>query len=217
MKQFGGWYFPEGEEHLVDHMSRAGKSVNGRISYQYEKMKMALEYVKSWRRAVDVGGHVGLWTYYLTPHFDYVEVFEPVPQHQECFTLNITSSNVTLHPYALGASEGVITMTRYPGNSGHSHVSGVGDVTSEMRTLDSFNFQDVDFMKIDTEGYELQVLQGAVETLKRCKPVLIVEQKANNGSRYGYDDRAALPFLEKMGAQIVAERARDYVLVWKDQ
>ena len=61
----------------------------------------------------------------------------------------------------------------------------------------------------------LRCCKGAVETLKRCKPAIIVEQKANNGSRYGYDDRAALPFLEELGARIVAEKARDYVLVWR--
>jgi len=45
----------------------------------------------------------------------------------------------------------------------------------EMVTLDSFDFPRVDIMKIDVEGMEADVLQGATETLKRCRPILYVE------------------------------------------
>lgn len=215
MKEFGGWCFPDGEKHLVDLMGKSNKPVDGRLSYQYHKLEMALAHVKEHRRALDVGGHIGLWSYYLAHRFEHVDAFEPMPEHRECFAENVLAPNVTLHSVALGDKESDVKLVKYPGNSGHTHIGGVGDAVARMRTLDSFGFDDVDFLKIDTEGFELQVLRGAVETLKRCKPVMIVEQKADNGSRYGYDDRAALPFLQAMGARVVAERARDYVLVWK--
>ena len=43
-------------------------------------------------------------------------------------------------------------------------------------TLDSLNYNDVDYIKIDTEGHELKVLQGCEETLKRTHPVIVLEQ-----------------------------------------
>lgn len=216
MKQFGGWQFPDGEEHLIEWMGKSNTVVKGRLSYQYNKIEMALGHIRNWRRAVDVGSHIGLWADHLAPRFENVEAFEPMPEHQRCFAANVTAANVKLHPVALGSGEGVARMTAYPGNSGHSHVATNGSgLQVPLYTLDGYAFEAVDFIKIDTEGYELEILRGAIETLKRCRPTLIVEQKANNGSRYGYDDRAALPFLDDLGYRVVAERARDYVLVWR--
>jgi FkbM family methyltransferase len=212
--EFGGWQFPDGEKHLVEWMGKSNNIVDGRLAYQYPKIELALSHVRQFRRAADVGAHIGLWSYHLADRFDRVDAFEPMPTHCECFIENVVAPNVTLYSCALGAADGSVSLTSYAGNSGHSHVAEGGEIKAAMRTLDSFGFIDLDFLKIDTEGYELEVLRGAVKTLKQCKPVIIVEQKANNGSRYGYDDRAALPFLHHLGARVVAERARDYVLIW---
>jgi FkbM family methyltransferase len=43
------------------------------------------------------------------------------------------------------------------------------------RTLDSFNFERVDLVKIDVEGMELDVLEGAEQTIRRCKPQMAIE------------------------------------------
>jgi FkbM family methyltransferase len=44
-----------------------------------------------------------------------------------------------------------------------------------LTTLDHFNFERVDVLKIDVEGMEMQVLAGATETIRRCRPVMFVE------------------------------------------
>ena len=52
---------------------------------------------------------------------------------------------------------------------------GYQRVQIAQRTLDSYNFNDVDIIKIDTEGYELQVLEGAQDTIKRNRPIVQIE------------------------------------------
>ena len=48
------------------------------------------------------------------------------------------------------------------------------------RTLDSFELPEVDFLKIDVEGHEVQVLAGARDTLRRCRPIVLIEARPEN-------------------------------------
>jgi hypothetical protein len=54
------------------------------------------------------------------------------------------------------------------GQEGHCAVFPVA-------TLDSYNLDRADWLKIDTEGCELPILQGGIETIKRCRPTIILE------------------------------------------
>jgi FkbM family methyltransferase len=206
-------WLPDGEKHLQTQIDK-GPVVNGGGTYQHHKLELALLYTKQFRLAIDIGGHVGLWARVLAIHFERVEVFEPLPTHRACFVRNVTAENVVLHSCALGAAAGEVRIVTDAAHSMASHVAENGQNAVPMRTLDNFGFEDVDFIKIDVEGYEREVLYGAVDTLKRCKPTLIVEQKPNNARRYGDGDHSALRFLEGLGAKVVAEKAGDYVLVW---
>ena len=48
-----------------------------------------------------------------------------------------------------------------------------------MKCLDDYNFEDVDFIKIDVEWYELKVCQGAENTIKKYMPTIMFENKRN--------------------------------------
>ena len=145
MIQCNGIWLPDHEQHLPPHILK-GPLVDGRGTYQLHKIQLALSHTKGRRVALDVGAHVGLISRILAMDFERVEAFEPLPDHRECFAQNVTAENVTLHGCALGASQGEVRMTNYPGNSGHSHVAPAGEITVPIRTLDSFGFNDVCFV-----------------------------------------------------------------------
>jgi hypothetical protein len=50
----------------------------------------------------------------------------------------------------------------------------------QLKTLDSFGIENVSFVKIDTEGHELEVLRGAVQTMSSNRPVAIIEVMDRN-------------------------------------
>ncbi len=89
---------------------------------------------------------------------------------------------------------------------------GIGDIP--LHTLDSYRFTDVDFIKIDTEGFERNVVKGAERTIKEYRPTLIVEQKGHGATYYGYRKEEALEVLESWGMKRAMEIAGDWVMVW---
>lgn len=219
MKKFDAWWFPDHEKHLQKWMTDVNRRVDGRLTYQYGKYADALAWCRARRVAIDIGAHVGLWSYFMAQDFKNLVAFEPCALHRECWYKNLVDfrkdekANALVFECALGAAPGHVAIeTRTPGSSGDTGVAGDGDI--EMRTLDSFRFDVVDFIKIDCEGYEAHVLHGAVETLKRCKPCVIVEQKRDMAEKYGLEKMEAVKFLQGLGAKLRAETSGDYILSW---
>jgi FkbM family methyltransferase len=160
---------------------------------QQPQRNASLKYVEQWRTAIDVGANVGEWTRALAKKFDYVICFEPNPNFRECFNRNITESNVTLYPYGLSTH----AHTAEQGTN-HTYLNYVvgdtkprkGDI--ECRSLDSFDLHDVDYIKIDVDGFEIPVLRGAQETLKRNNPVINIEMKERKRPKIVEESRRIL-------------------------
>ncbi len=212
MKAFGGWNFPDHEKHLIDWLAKVRDEKDGRLRYQGKKQDLAVSFCSHKRIAIDVGAHVGLWSYYLAQQFEMVHAFEPVAEHRECFVTNVTAKNAILYSCALGDGDGSISMHTSKGSSGDSWINGVGDIP--MHRIDSYGFSDVDLLKIDCEGAELPVLRGAEDTLLRCHPVVIVEQKPGHAQRFGFGETAAVGYLQSLGAMVRAHKSGDYVLTF---
>lgn len=214
MQQWRGLWLPDGETHLIGWMQKVNQVVNGKPTYQRDKLKMALAHVKQKRAAVDIGAHCGLISMQLTGQFDVIHAFEPVEAHRDCFKKNVpaTGTTVALYSYALGEKPGKVSIRTAPTSSGDSFVDGDGEI--EMRCLDELGLQVVDFMKLDCEGYELFALRGAEETLKRCKPCVMVEQKPGKAQQFGLPETGAVDYLQSLGARLRAQKSGDYVLSW---
>ena len=213
MLAFDKWHFPDGENHLQGWMTSKNERIDGRLTYQYHKYSAAMKWVKDKTLAVDVGSHVGLWAYFLARDFEHVACFEPMPEHQACWHVNMAErTNAELFTCALGRDFGEVAIeTRTKGSSGDTGVkSGKG---VDLKPLDHFNFENVGLIKIDTEGYEMDVLEGAVETIIRCKPCLIVEQKGME-TGYGRKKQEAVSFLKGLGADLREEISGDFILSW---
>lgn len=212
MKEYGGWQFPDHEKHLPVWLADVNDKAEGRLRYQGKKMTTALGHCRSFRAAVDIGAHVGLFSFYLAKRFQTVYAFEPVAEHRACFERNVAAENVLLHACALGEKEGGIAVRTTPGSSGDSFVEGEGEIP--LRRLDDFDLADVDFIKLDCEGYELFALRGARDTLERCRPCVMVEQKPGKAQHFGLRQTEAVDYLCSLGAVQRAVISGDYILAW---
>lgn len=145
----------------------------------------AMPFVKLFRTYIDIGASVGNTSEPYLSQFKSVIAFEPNP---ESFKQLEKIQNITAYNYALGKSEeiakliipettldpehGSIAIRRNAGWTGPTY-------NIQVKTLDSFSFNDVDFIKVDVEQGELEVIQGAIETIKKYKPTVMFENKRN--------------------------------------
>jgi len=215
MQCWEGLYLPKHERHLIDWMRTKNEIVDGKPTYQYHKLRRAMQFVKQHRVALDVGAHCGLWSMHLVRAFDKVHAFEPLDLHRRCFMLNVQSANFSLHDCALGAEEGGVTIYTEPTSSGDSYVSGEGSI--RLAALDNFitlSDAPVDFIKLDCEGYEYFALRGGANLIDRCHPCILVEQKPRKAQKFGLGQTKACDFLLSLGAKLNFAMSGDYCFSW---
>lgn len=177
-------------------------------------LEVALSHVQSFRQAVDVGAHVGGWTMVMARMFERVLAFEPLESSQARWRRNMAGiGNATLIGAALGDERAMVRLQGGELHSKHYCVKDAGGGV-EMLRLDDFGLTDLDFLKVDTEGADALVLAGAEQTIRRCRPVVIVESVPRFEARYGLPEGAPMAFLEQLGARRVAAMWRDYVYVF---
>ncbi|MDB5410712.1 MAG: FkbM family methyltransferase [Rhodospirillales bacterium] len=137
------------------------------------------------RNAVDAGANKGTYTYFLARLARHVHAFEPNPKMFKILRRSM-AKNVTASPVALSNSSGTAEL-RIPRQSKGGFSNQGGSLSTakisknykafdvETRRLDELDLGDVGFIKIDVEGFEQEVIDGAVETIRRCRPTMLIE------------------------------------------
>ena len=173
MKFVKGWYLPDSDTHFEHYIKDGG--------YQTIHRTTILNYIKSKKpnlmNCVDVGSHIGFWSKDFTELFNHTYAFDPISEVRECYKRNITNTNYTLYPYGLGREQKNILVLYDPKETGNTHSSDRGNLDIEIRTLDSFDLNFIDYIKIDAEGYEIEALIGARKLIEKCKPFIHIEAK----------------------------------------
>ena len=144
------------------------------------------EIVPSRGVAIDVGANQGFFSFAFSAIGQQVEAFEPNSDYAY-FAQRMLGSRARVHQVALSNTTGSAEFMVPVSEEGiHLHLGGkLRQPTNadsratiapvEVRTLDSYGFEDVRAIKVDVEGSEMDVLEGGAQTLLRDRPALIVE------------------------------------------
>lgn len=147
-----------------------------------EEMFYVSQILKRKRRFLDIGANVGIYSYHFKNIFEKIDAFEPLPEityrlefYQNEFLKihNIALSNKVgeFQLYIPIIDEKIVP----PLASLEKRDSNCEIRTVRVNTLDSYNFDDVDLIKIDVEGHEQEVIEGSIKTIKKNMPIMIIE------------------------------------------
>jgi len=139
-------------------------------------------YLDENRITIDVGAATGHFTHYFAPRSRRVNAFEAVPQvYMQLLKKEDEFPNVVTHNKAVGDMFGKSSFfvdDKRLSNSGFLDLVDGPQIMVDSITLDRFFFRDecqVGFIKIDVEGTEKRVLEGARKIIQRDRPNLLVE------------------------------------------
>ena len=217
MYKIRNYYIPETDSHFIDYLKR-------NEHYQEAQRNRAISFVENWRFAIDIGANIGLWSKDLSKYFDNLACFEPNTFCQDYLRNNINLDKSKIYPYALGEKEENKNLFIHPFNSGASSLinrTKLGSKTDKERIygefpkdtktinvvvkkLDSFDYNKIDFIKIDVQGFEMSVLKGAYNTLKNNRPVLCIEEDNPKNS-------LIIPFLKDLNYELVDVIIKEHI------
>lgn len=130
---------------------------------------------------ITAGANMGLHARCYAGMFKHVFAFEPNWLNFHCLVRNCPYPNVTKIQAALGAYDGWCGMDdKNTANMGtHKVDPNAVDQFTPMMTIDGLQLWDCDLVQLDVEGWEDNVLRGAINTIKKFKPVVIVERNCD--------------------------------------
>lgn len=170
--------------------------------------------------AIDGGAHVGSWTVPMAQDFEVVHAFEPCYTSFAALCENVINSEypgeVIPHNQALMDRECFVDVVQPSSNrtaltARQVRVKRTGKV--EAVTIDSLELEACDFIKLDLEGCEGLAIKGARKTIKKFRPLLVIEF---NGlmRKFGGTEDQIIKMLTKMGYRMVWREGVDRAYQW---
>jgi FkbM family methyltransferase len=210
MLEHKGWWFPDEDTHFQSTVNQFPDTW-----YQQETLDKAYRYVKQFNCVVDIGANIGLHSVRFASKFKSVFSFEPVSTNFECLEKNIkTFTNTKCFKNGIGNKNEILTIKVPAGNKNcgaysfidFNYFDNTNNEDIQVVKLDDFKFTP-DLIKIDTQGFEEQVLLGAIKTLQTCDPVIIAEVETK-------EQKASLTrILDNLGYTFVEKHRRDYIWI----
>ena len=203
-----GWYWP-GKDKLCWPW----------LAQEHDMPEKISKHCNLKRTVIEAGGNAGFYVKKYAEIFENVITFEPDHLNFKCLTLNTRDyDNITRIQTCIGQQNDFVSLKTTNKNIGSYHI----DVSENsvrnipMLTIDNLNCNDCDLIHLDIEGWEFPALKGAVKTIQRCKPIIVVEW-LSHGEKFGFYQNDIESFLKELGYTSLGMIYHDNVFVYNEQ
>lgn len=175
-------------------------------------------FLNSKQMCIDIGASYGWFSIPFSKYFRTVIAFEPHKGVYECFLKNIENANcknIESYNFACSNKNGKMFFEANRSTGRSQIVDYNTQIRVKTKTIDSYHFQNVDLIKIDVEGHEDKVLQGAKETIISCKPAIMVEIHCTRSQESFLHRQKIFNFLNELEYKIVDVRKNDFIFKCK--
>jgi len=184
------------------------------LLYQKDNLDRALALVKNWTVAIDGGANYGLMSYHMNSQFQQVLAFEIDDKLRLCLEANMKAfscSNVKIEPCGLGDTEKSVDLVRTSKSFGNFIDPDAASGDFPIRSIDSYHIENLGFIKLDCEGYEPLIIQGAEQTIKKSFPVILMERKVLV-NKYNFGSHETEGLLQSWGYNHLVNLGKDVIL-----
>lgn len=173
------FYVPDYPDDLIQN-----HIVDNRMFFDEDSLSYFDKYIKDGSTILDIGGNIGNHSLYwgIVRKAQRIIAFEPCRISHDIFKKNIEINSldkiITLHNFALGNTETKASLSGGDRtNIGGASIKPDDSGNMEIKTLDTLNLgiSHIDFIKIDVEGFESYVLEGAKNIINKYKPTMVIE------------------------------------------
>lgn len=193
---------------------------NSKIAEDWNCVNALLDKRPSCVNAIEIGTKWGEWTRLLGKRFSLIYCFEPIASQIDMLSYNCVVKKLKVYNCCAGASFKSVSMygtSIYNSNTERSLKKK--SKIRQMRTIpiDKINPDNIDLIRISANGYELPVLKGAIETIRKYKPIIIIQQAGLDIEWRPLEStrNEAMSFLFDIGMHLITKIYNDhYVFDW---
>lgn len=195
------WCWPEYDRQLL------------RVFHQVADIDVIIKYVDQMGVCIQAGGACGIWPLRFSQLFETVYTFEPKVENYHCLMENIQGSGIIAFHNPLSDKNEKYNVVN---DDGEADNCGAGYLVQDSDGVEAIKIDDLglgacDLIQLDVEGYELEALQGAIETIKEYKPTIVLEEKPLPHINSDYK-RARKWLSDMFGYRVVDGVSKDIIL-----
>jgi FkbM family methyltransferase len=200
-----GWHLPDSDQRMTKHVIEDLTMLEP--TYEQRHRDTILKHIPQKNTFVDVGTNIGIWSLPLSYEFNKVISYEPSITNRECLELNL-NGRCEIRPFAVGHKNAKVSFHEEVKNCGNSKIwDTLAEETYEVDLvrLDDQNIENCSLIKIDVQGFELGVIQGAENLIKTQQPWVIFELSS--------DVDVICEFFEKQDYEMIFNKSKR-VFIW---